>query len=176
MEIVDFIYNLAREHKRIKGFAYGRTYEKGAGNDFYPLVWLDDPITGVSEGDNMIRYTLNIDVLGIPENDTEVLTVQDAAFSAALSIIEKIKQTRKTTQISLDSFSFISLRDYYDDNAAGHRFTVVLKQANPTDRCADDFDPDKQFGKLSGLPSFLVNNPEGCAVFSDVATLPNFKT
>lgn len=176
MQIVDFIYNLAREHKRIKGFVYGRAYNKGAGQDMYPLVWLDDPILGTSEGDNVIRYTLNIDVLGIPEDaPADTLTVQDAAFTAGLSIIEKIKQIRYTSGFSVDSFSFISLSDYYDDNAAGQRFTLSIKQANPVDRCADDFDPTKQFTSLKGLPSFLVANPDGCAIFSDVPTLPNFK-
>lgn len=172
MQIVDFIYELAREHKRVNGFIYGKGYEKGAANEAHPLVWLDDPILGTGVG-NTIRYTLNLDILGIPANNTEVLAVQTAAFDTGLSMFERIKNVRVMSGFSFDTYSFITLRDYYDNNAAGLRFTLTLIQANPVNRCADDFDPAKQFPKVEALPQFLVDNPDGCAVFGG-AGLPNF--
>lgn len=174
MQIVNFFYELAREHKRVNGFIYGRSYEKGAANEAHPLIWLDDPIYGASAG-NTIRYTVNIDVLGIPVNDDEVLAVQSAAFTTGLSLIERIKQVRHASGFSIDGFTFVTLRDYYDNSAAGQRFTLTINQANPVDKCADDFDPDKQFPKTDALPDFLVENPEGCAIFNDGTGLPNFK-
>jgi hypothetical protein len=174
MQIVNFFYELAREHKRLNGFIYGRSYEKGAANEAHPLLWLDDPILGTSAG-NTVRYTINMDVLGIPANDTEVLAVQNEAFTAGLSIIERIKVVRPVSGFSIDGFNFLTLRDYYDNNAAGVRFTLTVIQANPVDRCADDFDPTKQFPKVEALPDFLVDNPDGCAIFNDGKGLPNFK-
>lgn len=177
MQIVDFLYNLAREHKRINGFRYGRAYEKGAGNAAYPLMWLDDPILGNSAGDT-VRYSVNVDVLGIPDSnkDADVLQVQTDAYTAGLSTIERIKVIRPLSRFSIDGFSFITLRDYYDDGAAGVRFTMTIIQANPVDRCAEDFDPTKQFPTVKTLPEFLVDNPDGCAIFNNGTGLPNFKT
>lgn len=174
MQIVNFFYELARQHKQIKGFIYGKSYEKGAANEAHPLLWLDDPIYGQSVN-KTLQYTVNVDILGIPENDEDVLDVQTAAFNAGLAIAEKIKQTRNQTGYSIDGFSFVSLRDYYDNNAAGFRFTYTMVQANPVNRCADDFDPSKQFPKVDALPNFKVENPDGCAIFSDKTGLPNFK-
>lgn len=174
MQIVNLFYELARQHKQIKGFIYGKSYEKGAANEAHPLLWLDDPIYGQSINQTL-RYTVNIDILGIPENDEEVLDVQTAAFNTGLAIAEKIKQTQDKTGYKINGFSFVSLRDYYDNNTAGFRFTYTMIQANPVDRCADDFDPSKQFPDIKALPDFKVENPDGCAIFSDKAGLPNFK-
>lgn len=175
MQIVNFFYELARQHKRIKGFNYDKSYDKGAGNDAYPLVWLDDPIYGQSVGTNVVQYTCNVDFLGLPKDEAEVPTVQAEAFLVGLTFAEKIKLIRNVTGFSVERFNFISLRDYYDDNAAGFRFTFTINQANPVDRCAEDFDPEKQFNKIDALPDFKTDNPDGCAVFSDKKGLPNFK-
>jgi len=174
MQIVNFFYELAREHKQVKGFIYGRSYEKGAANEAHPLVWMDDPIYGASTG-GTIRYTVNVDVLGIPANDSEILDVQSEALNTGLSIIERIKQVRQFSGFSAEGFSFVTLRNYYDNNAAGQRFTITLVQANPVNKCADDFDPDKQFPKTEALPDFFVENPEGCAIFNGGTGLPNFE-
>lgn len=171
MEIVNLFYELARQHKQLNGFFYGKSYEKGAANEAHPLLWLDDPIYGQAINQT-IRYTINIDILGVPSSDKEVLDVQTAAFNVGLTIVEKIKKIRG---YSIDGFSFVSLRDYYDNNAAGQRFTYTIVQANPVDLCADNFDPEKQFPRMGGLPEFKVDNPDGCAIFNDKTGLPNFK-
>lgn len=174
MQIVDLFYELARQHKRINGFVYGRSYEKGAANEAHPLVWLDDPIYGQSS-DRVVSYTCNVDILGIPENDEDVLNVQTAAIDVGFTFAERIKQTSGRTGIRPGGFTFVSLRDYYDNNAAGYRFTYTLTQANPVDRCGDDFDSGKEFPRAGALPDFAVDNPDGCAIFSDKWGLPNFK-
>lgn len=176
MQIVNFFYELARQHAKIKGFKYGKPSDKGAGNDKYPLVWVDDPILGRSTGTGAtLQYTVNVDILGLPANDPDVGEVQGEAFLVGLDFTEKTKRDRPTTGFSLDGFSFITLRQYYDDDAAGIRFTFVINQANPVNRCADDFDPDKQIGAISPLPTFYVDDADGCAVFTDKTGLPNFK-
>lgn len=166
MQIVNIFYDLARQHKKIKSFVYGKSYEKGAGNNIYPLVWLDDPIYGNSVKKPIVQYTVNVDFLGIPANDEDVIAVQTAALNAGLAFNEKLE--------GVERYSFLSLRDYYDDKAAGFRFTFTINKANPVDRCADEFEPDKQFTKVENLPDFKTDNPNGCAVFSNKKGLPNF--
>lgn len=175
MQIVNFFYELARQHKRLKGFTYNKAYRKGAGNSMYPLLWLDDPIAGQAVGDGVIRWTVNADFLGLPKDADEVPAVQAGAFDAALSLIEQIRKVRATTGVSIEGFNFLSLRDYYDDNAAGYRFTMTLNQANPVNRCLEDFDPAKTFPAMKSLPDFNVDHPDGGAIFSDTKGLPNFK-
>lgn len=176
MQIVNFLYELARQHKSINSFVYGKAYKKGAGNHKYPLFWLDDPVSGRSNGDNALTWSVNLDVLGLANDPAEIEPVQTAAFTAMLTTFEKIKELRSKglSLFGVEDFNFISLSDYYDDNAAGMRFSITFTAANPVDRCADDFDPTKQFPNTEALPAFDVEAPNGCAVFADKGGLPNF--
>jgi hypothetical protein len=175
MQIVDFFYELARQHASVKAFKYGKPSDKGAGNDAYPLVWLDDPILGQTTGTGAtVQYTVNVDFLDIPKVESEVKTKQAAALLTGLDFVERIKQVRSTSGFSVERFSFITLRDYYDDNAAGVRFTFGINQANPVNKCAENFDPEKVFPSVSALPSFDVDAADGCVVFTDKKGLPTF--
>lgn len=169
MEIINRIYDIARQQKGINSFTFNKSYQKGAGNTVYPAVWVDDPIQGQADGNAALLFTANVDILDLPSASNTVAAVQDWAFLAGLRVIEKLKQG-----VTVRGFSFISLRDYYDDNAAGFRFTLSVSLVNPVDRCADDVQPGKQFEpRPDGLPDFIVDNPTGCAVFGG-SSLPNF--
>lgn len=174
MQVVSLLYELSRQHKQIKGFVYGKGYEQGAANEAYPLVWLDDPVYGQSVN-KVLRYTVNVDILGIPENEANVLDVQSSAFLVGLSFVEKIREMQAVTGFGVDGFAFLSLRDYYDNNSAGFRFTYTLTQANPINRCGDFFDPQKEFVRAEAMPEFMVEHPGGCVVFNDKTGLPDFK-
>lgn len=171
MQIVNLFYELARQHKLINGFYYGKAYNKGAGNAVYPLVWVDDPISG-RRINQTLQYTVNVDVLGLPSNDTEILSIQQEAFIVGLTMEEKLKKEKPG--FYPDGISFIGLSDYYDDNAAGFRFTFTLTQALPVDRCNEDFDPEKELLGAGSLPDFNTDHPQGCAIFKDKKGLPNF--
>lgn len=177
MQIVDLLYDIARQHKLVKGFRYGKPSEKGAGSDTYPLVWVDDPFNGQTLSNavvklGIIRDSINVDFLGLPADDNDVLNVQKAAFMTALSFAEKIKST---PGYGVDGFSYITLREYYDDAAAGVRFTFYVTGANPINLCGDFFDPNKELITASLLPDFTTKHPDGCAIFNDKDTLPNFR-
>lgn len=172
MQIVNLWYELARQNKAINGFIYGRIGDKGAGNEFFPLTHLDDPITGQSQ-DTAVRYMCNVDILGLVTDDTTVQAVQAAAFEVGLSYWQKIRDIKGAFRV--EGFTFISLSQYTDNDAAGHRFTYTLIAANPIDKCVEYYDPTKQFPKPDGFPDFKTDKPEGCAVFSEKGGLPNFK-
>lgn len=177
MDIVDFFYLIARENLRIKSFRYARMAAKGAGSDNYPMIWLDDPINGgnAREGNlGTLQWTANVDILGIPADDDDVVNVQRAALLTGLGIPERAKVIYRTTGITITGFNFTSLRKYYDDNAAGYRFTYTITQASPVDLCANDYDPNKVFTTTSPLPAFATDGAGGCVAFSDHAGLPNF--
>lgn len=177
MDVVNLFYELARQQESIRGFAFGKGKKKGAGTDIYPLVWLDDPLTGstytTTDKGGILRYIANVDFLGIPKTAEDTQRVQNECFYIGLTFFEKIKQSRPTSQIIPQGFSFVSLSEYYDDNAAGYRFTYTLDMPNPVDRCAEYFDPTKVLPAPPNLPDFAVDNPSGCAVFGG-NRLPDF--
>lgn len=174
MEIVNIFYELARQHKQMRGFRYGKGSDKGAGTDSYPLTWVDDPLSGSSSPENVMRYTVNVDILGIPTDDADVLAVQSAALMAGLSYREQIKEMGQAVGYRVESLTFLSLREYYDDNAAGFRFTYNVITKNPLDICVEHYDPTKQISRENPLPDFQTENPTGCTVFNDKPGLPNF--
>lgn len=175
MLIVNFFYELAKEHRNINGFRYGNRGKKGAGNDQYPLMWLDDPWlwNGINEATG--EYTVNLDILGIPEDDTQIESVQESAEAVGFDIIQRILELRPQTQMRVTRYSSVTLSEYTDDNAAGMRFTYTIAAPSSVDRCANNFDPDKKFPGIAGLPSFKTDAPDGCAIFNDGTGLPNFK-
>lgn len=152
---------MAEQHKAVRGFRYGKGYAKGGTGDGYPLVWVDDPVYMQSLGTQGVRYTINFDVLGIPTEEGEVLEVQRAAQGVALELLEEIKERREETGVRPDGFSGVSLRDYYDDGAAGWRVTAYFIEANPVERCGERFEPGKKLPtgvcwEKPGLPNFSL--------------------
>lgn len=174
MEIVNILYDLARTHKAVRGFIYNKGYAKGAGTDMYPLVWVDDPVLGNSnEQGNAMRYTVNVDFLDLPKVTADVPIIQQAMQLVGLAFRERLKGRYKGAGV--DSLNFVTLREYYDDDAAGVRFTFGITLANPVNLCEEYFDDDKTIVRPADLPDFSVENPNGCAIFSNKNGLPNFK-
>ena len=177
MYVHDLVYNLAREHKAVKGYYYGRAELKGAGTDRYPLVWLNDPVSGTNvNGREILRLNANVDILGIPANEADVARVQHLAFFIGIEFAEQIRKTSTPKGVlNTMSYDWITLSNYTDDKAAGVRFTFHLDALNPINLCADMFDPAKQFEEREGLLNFKTDDPTGCAVFGKSGVLPNFE-
>lgn len=174
MLIVNLFHHLARTHKVMRGFRYDRIAKKGAGTDMYPLTWLDDPVLCTAGGQqlNVLTYTVNVDILAIPDEGNGVEGIQQAAILAGLEYRERIDDM---LGYEVEDFSFITLRDYTDDDAAGARFTFRMIGANFVDLCAEPFDENKHFTEVHRLPQFSTNDASGCAIFNDKPGLPNFK-
>lgn len=172
--IVDIFYNQAREHKLIKAFYYNRNYELGSGKDVYPLFWLEDPLRG-NNNNNTFTNSVDFSILFVPVSEESVGHLQNLAFSTGLNIIERIKRDSNTLGISIiPDWSFITLRDYYDDNAAGCRFSVNFTQMNMQNLCLIDeqFDADKEFGNNEALKNISLSPSNTCEIF--VNKFPDF--
>lgn len=175
--IIDLFRTQAREHKSIKSFYYNRNYELGSGNEQHPLFWLEDPLMGRNQ-DNTFVSTVNFSILFIPTLDLDIEPLQNLAFSAGLNIIERIKLNERDKVSVLPSWSFITLRDYYDNNSCGCRFTVDLLQRNMQNLCLieDQFDVLKQLSDSSILPSFEVSVAQNCETFVNKLPVFDLKT
>lgn len=171
--MIDSIINIfrqqAKEHKLIRAFYYNRNYELGSGKDMYPLFWLEDPVRGYNK-DNTFLNSVDFSILFLPSTEESVSHLQNLAFSTGLNIIERIKKHGNTLGISiLTNWDYMTVRDYYDDNAAGCRFSVTFTQMNMQNLCLIDeqFDPEKEFDKHSPIKEFDITPANNCEVFTN---------
>jgi hypothetical protein len=69
-ELVDILYNLARQHEYVRSFSYEEVNKVGGtGNDKYPLVFLEDPLViNPSSKGNTFNITAHLDVVDCISN------------------------------------------------------------------------------------------------------------
>lgn len=176
--IIDIFHTQAQQHKALKAFYYNRNYELGSGKDHYPLLWLEDPLTGQNRG-NVFSNSVNFSILLLPDKEHSTAKLQNLAFSMGLNIIERIKKHANELGVSVQpDWSYLTLSNYYDDNACGCRFSVNFIQANMQNLCLIDeqFDADKQFEETIALKSFNVSPANNCEVFTDKFPVFDLKT
>lgn len=161
--IVSLFRQQAKQHKAIKAFYHNRSYEIGSGKESYPLFWLEDPVHGKNQ-DNVFTNSVNFSILFLPDEARSVTELQNLAFSAGLNIIERIKSDKGNGIGIRPDWTYTTLREYYDDNACGCRFSVNFTQANMQNLCLIDeqFDPEGGFEKVEALPLH-----KGCEVFAN---------
>lgn len=174
-QIINVFYRQAKEHKAIKGFQYDRVYNMGSGNDRYPLLWLEDPINGDWQT-NIFQNSVNFSILILPKDNNEPY-LQNSAFSFGLNILERIKGDADSP-INIVSWNYTTLRNYYDDNACGCRFSVVFNMRNMQNLCLLDeqFDKDKEFENEDLLPTFDMSPANNCEIFTDKLPVFDLKT
>ncbi|WP_029902369.1 hypothetical protein [Prevotella sp. 10(H)] len=163
----------AQEHKTIKAFYYNRNYELGSGKETHPLFWLEDPVTGRNQ-DNVFSNSVNFSVLFLPSTEESVQHLQNLAFSIGLNIIERIKKNPACGISIRPDWTYTTLRNYYDNDACGCRFSVNFTQVNMQNLCLIDeqFEEGKQFEEDSKLNDFEVSPVNNCEIF--VHKLPDF--
>jgi len=163
----------AREHKTIRAFYYNRNYELGAGNESHPLLWLEDPIAG-RNNDNLFVNSVNFSVLFIPTSNEAVAHMQHLAFSIGLNMIERIKKDPASGFTIRPDWTYTTLRNYYDNNACGCRFSLNMNQVNMQNLCLieEQFDTDKEFEDAVLLPEISLPGGKPCEIFEN--KLPDF--
>ena len=182
--IIRTFYNISKEHKLIRGFKYDRLSKSaGVGEDNHPLCFLEDPIYVADStlSDGSVRCTVNFNIIMTPqafENyNTRQLSVEECqtvAHAIALNYVAKIKDIEKhyeeyddeeyNTSMKVISYSFVTLRNWYDDNAAGVRCTMVITVDNPINYCdlEEHFDPNKEFNLGELLQPINTDDAQGC--------------
>lgn len=195
--IIRTFYNIAREHKLIRQFKYDRLSKSaGVGEDNHPLVFLEDPIYVADStlNDGSVKCTINFDVVMTPQAfsnyNMKQLTpeeCQTVAHSIALNFVAKLKDIEKyyekydetlyNTSMHVLSYNFVTLRNWYDNNAAGVRCTMVISVDNPINYCdlEEHFDPEKEFDINDLLQPINTDDAAGCIDVTFDYKLPHFK-
>lgn len=188
--IVNLFYNLSKQHKLVRSFKYDRVSKgAGIGDEWHPLVFLEDPIiiNSLNLKSGVAPATINFDVLVTPQQNenksvyAETEALQSICESIALNFIAKIRDMVKEEEAdgieSVVSWGILTLKNWYDNNAVGVRVTLVLNVKNEINFCDIDehFDPEKEFDFEQYLPSYKTDEALGCAVFNDKTKLPDFE-
>ena len=180
-KIIDTFYELAKEHKLIRSFEYNRVSKgMGTGEKMYPQFFLEDPIY-IGDSTPLTGQTLvtvNFEVTCLPHAfsnyNVKQLTeeeCQNLCHQIALHIIAKLRADNKEfetrTGIEVVKYSFITLRNWGDDKAAGVRCTLQLALDNDIQLCDLDehFDPEKEFNLGNLLDDIDTDDAQGCATF-----------
>lgn len=189
-DIIDTFLEMSREHKLVRSFRYGRLSKmKGTGEESYPQVFLEDPIyiKRSSPMDGKVPVQVNFDITCLPHAfanyNVQQLTesdCQNVCHQIALTMISKLRSDSRDFStrngIDVDDYSFVTLRHWGDDDAAGIRCTLELLVDNDIQLCDIDehFDPDKQFDLGRLLSDVNTDDAEACVPFSQ-KKLPNIK-
>lgn len=163
-KIVRTFNRLATEHRLIRAFKYDRLSKAaGIGEERHPLFFLEDPIY-IGEADynqGTARAEVNFDIVLTPQalenvyKTTEPVHCQEIAQQIALNIIARMRELSLNYQkydydyeypIEVLSYSFTTLRNWYDNKCSGIRCTCTLSVRNEINLCDTDahFDKDKK--------------------------------
>lgn len=181
-EIVNLFYKLSEKHKLIRSFKYDRLSKgAGVGDELMPHVFLEDPLYfgNATTNSGTIPVTVNFNIVITPqllENwgiypSTE--TGQNLCHSIALNFIARLRQMIKNGDISyvtgIDSWNFLTLKHWYDNDADGVRCTLVIEVKNDINYCDTDehFDEEKEFDIKKYLPEIETDDASGCSIFSN---------
>ena len=179
--IIDTFYGLSKEHKLVRSFIYDRiSKKKGTGEQLYPSVFLEDPIYIRSSKpmDGKVPVQVNFDITCLPHafNNYNVKQLteeecQNVCHQIALHFVAKLRQDNKELEtrngVEVKDYSFITLRNWGDDNAAGVRCTLNLLVDSDIQLCDIDehFDPEKEFDLGRLLDDVDTDNAAGCVTF-----------
>lgn len=146
-EIIDYVGGVALKHKAVNTYKYKkRSLINQQNNESYLQFIIEDNayfqniIT-----QNVFTVTLNIDILGFPKDDTEILKYQNDCFQVGVEIMAYIEQDETYKNlVSIHDFDFLAISHFTDDSAAGQRLTLELVIPSPLNLCTylDNFDED----------------------------------
>ena len=179
--VIETFYDLSKQHKLIRSFVYDRVSKgMGTGEKNYPQCFLEDPIYILDSTplDGKVYVTVNFDITCLPHafsnyNVKQLTEVEceNVCHQIALHYVARLRDLNKDFEtrngVEVVKFSFVTLRNWGDDKAAGVRCTVRLAVDNDIQLCDLDehFDPEKEFdlGKL--LDDVDTDNAHGCVEF-----------
>lgn len=147
-DIIDVLKNASLRHKGIKTFKYQGKILINAqgGNRYYQVVVDDVSYHRLNITTGIFVSEVNMYILGFPSKDKDsILDVQNNAITIACDIMQFIdSQEEYQGVLSVYDYSFLTLANYTDDNAAGVRLTLSLKVPNPINLCEyeDNFNPE----------------------------------
>lgn len=144
-QICDYIGDIALRHKAVKCYKYqNKTLVNSQGNNRYlEFIIENQPYFQYIKTSNVYTLTLNVQLIGQPKTESDVLRVQNLCFQTINEILAYIKRddTYKGLLAIYDN-DILFTTHLTDDVSSGIRMTLELIVPNPIDLCTfmDNFD------------------------------------
>lgn len=140
-DIINIIKDTSLRHKGVRTFKYqGDDLFNAQNNHKGYQVYVDDiSLHELNITTNIFKIKFEIYILGFVGDDTDILTVQDNAYTIAVDIMAKIDTDEANRGVlSVYDYSILTLSHYTDDNAAGVKLSLVLETPSPLNWCELD--------------------------------------
>lgn len=137
-DIVDYIGNIALKHIAVKSFKYQKRImvNQQNNNSYMQFIIEDDTYLQYIKTANVFTATFNIDIIGQPKDDTDILNVQNDALQVGAEVIQYItNDDTYRNLISVYDYDFLAISHFTDDNSAGYRLSLELIIPNPVNLC-----------------------------------------
>ena len=146
-QIINYIGSVALKHKAVNTFKYQKRslINQQNNNAYIEVVIEDNSYLQQIITHNIFTMTTNINILGFPKDDTEILEVQSVAMQIAVEIMAYIEQDQTFLgQLSIHDYDILLVSHFTDDDAAGVRLSLELVLPNPINLCTymDNFDEE----------------------------------
>ena len=146
-QIINYIGSVALKHKAVNTFKYQKRslINQQNNNAYMEVVIEDNSYLQQIITHNIFTMTTNINILGFPKNDKEILDVQSVAMQIAVEIMAYIEQDPTFLgQLSIHDYDILLVSHFTDDDAAGVRLSLELVLPNPINLCTymDNFDEE----------------------------------
>lgn len=140
-DVIEILKDISLRHKGVKTFRYQSDVLNNAQNNYGTFqVYVDDAsFHQLNITTNIFRAEFQVYVLGFVDDENDVLTVQNNAYTIACDIMAYI-DTQEAFQgvLSVYDYSILTLSHYSDDNSAGVKLSLVLQMPSPVNLCTLD--------------------------------------
>ena len=140
-DVVNIIKDIALRHKGVRTFRYqGDDYNNAQNNHKMYQVYVDDvSLHQLNITTNIFKAEFQVYILGFVDDENDVLTVQNNAYTIACDILAKIDLDEAYRGVlSVYDYSILTLSHYTDDSAAGVKLSIILEMPNPVNLCELD--------------------------------------
>lgn len=176
--ITNYIGETALKHIAVKCFKYQKRImvNQQANNAYLQWVIEDETYCQWVKTADVFTMSYNIDVIGKPKDDTEILEIQNDAFQVAVETIGYIaNDTDMRNILSVYDYDVQFISHFTNDSSAGVRVTLTLATPNPLDLCTfmDNFDEDNM-GVLPETAIDLIQSGEAMEKPDELILKPIF--
>lgn len=144
-QIVNYIGSVGLKHKAVKTFKYQKRslINQQNNNGYVELIIEDNAYLQQVITQNIFTATFNVDILGFPKDDTEILGIQSLCMQIAVEIMAYIeKDGTFLGKLSIHDYDILLVSHFSDDASAGVRLSLELVIPSPLNLCSylDNFD------------------------------------
>lgn len=140
-DIINILKDVSLRHKGVRTFRYqGDDLNNQQNNHKYYQVYVDDiSLHQLNITTNIFKAEFQVYVLGFVDDENDILTVQNNAYTIAADIVAYIDTKDEFKGVlSVYDYSILTLARYTDDSSAGVKLSLVLQMPNPTNICELD--------------------------------------